>query len=240
MKIKIKFNEVIFMKRKFLKSIPLLTMMVVLQAFGSVDNSNVVEPLQTFHMQLSNIVAPSVQAKADWEDCKIDNSEITELPEGVTLGITPGAKPAPDSVLATSKDFLALTGQLPGQTQAVTDKIIIIVNGKIVTGDAEAYSVSSRTMVPIRLISENLGAKVDWDNTTKGFTITKDTTVILGTANKSQVTVNNATKFIDADSKVVVESKNGRIYAPLRFFAENLNCTVAWDNTTKTVTVTTK
>lgn len=225
------------MKRKFLRSIPLLTMMVVLQAFGSVDNSNVVEPLQTFHMQLSNVIVPSVQAKADWEDCEIDNSEITELPEGFTIGITPGAKPAEDSALATSKDFLELT---QGANKVQSNKITIIVNGKIVKSDVDAYSVSSRTMIPIRVISQNLGAKVDWNNTTKGFTITKAATIIKGTANKSQVTVNNTTKFIDADSKVVVESKNGRIFAPLRFFAENLNCTVAWDNTTKTVTVTTK
>ena len=40
---------------------------------------------------------------------------------------------------------------------------IVINNNKIETPDAP-YIKEERTLVPLRLISENLGIKVDWDN----------------------------------------------------------------------------
>ncbi|MBE7053557.1 MAG: hypothetical protein E7391_04700 [Ruminococcaceae bacterium] len=41
------------------------------------------------------------------------------------------------------------------------------VNGKDVTLDVPAQIVGSRTLVPVRFISESLGCKVDWDGATK-------------------------------------------------------------------------
>lgn len=41
------------------------------------------------------------------------------------------------------------------------------VSGEIVTLDVPAKIVNSRTLVPIRFVSESLGAKVDWDNSAR-------------------------------------------------------------------------
>ncbi|MBE7053620.1 MAG: hypothetical protein E7391_05020 [Ruminococcaceae bacterium] len=46
------------------------------------------------------------------------------------------------------------------------------VNGKDVTLDVPAQIVNSRTLVPVRFISESLGLKVDWDDATKTVIIT--------------------------------------------------------------------
>lgn len=46
------------------------------------------------------------------------------------------------------------------------------VNGQAVLLDAAPTVVSSRTFVPLRFVSESLGAKVDWQGTTKQITLT--------------------------------------------------------------------
>lgn len=48
-----------------------------------------------------------------------------------------------------------------------------IVTGKTVTLDSSAFIENDRTYLPLRFISENLGAKVEWDETTQTVTITK-------------------------------------------------------------------
>lgn len=49
----------------------------------------------------------------------------------------------------------------------------IDANGKKITIDSPALIKNSRTFVPLRAISEILGAKVDWDGATKTVSITK-------------------------------------------------------------------
>jgi hypothetical protein len=46
-----------------------------------------------------------------------------------------------------------------------------VVNGKSVTLDVPATLVDSRTLVPLRFVSEALGASVDWDQETSTVTI---------------------------------------------------------------------
>ena len=50
---------------------------------------------------------------------------------------------------------------------------VIDANGKKITIDSPAVIKNSRTFVPLRAISEILGAKVDWDGATKTVSITK-------------------------------------------------------------------
>ncbi|MFZ5985876.1 MAG: copper amine oxidase N-terminal domain-containing protein [Bacillota bacterium] len=55
------------------------------------------------------------------------------------------------------------------------------VNGRKITLDVLAEIKDGRTFLPLRFISENLGAHVDWDNTTRTVTILyKKTTFTLG------------------------------------------------------------
>lgn len=69
-----------------------------------------------------------------------------------------------------------------GKTQTVTGtkgntKIELVIggaaykNGQKIALDVPARIVDSRTMVPLRFVSEALGAKVEWDGTTKTVTI---------------------------------------------------------------------
>jgi len=47
------------------------------------------------------------------------------------------------------------------------DQNIVQVNGKVVTLDTKAILSGGRTVVPLRFVSEVLGAKVEWDNPTE-------------------------------------------------------------------------
>ena len=53
-----------------------------------------------------------------------------------------------------------------------------IVNGRVVTLDVPATIVGGRTLVPLRFVSEAMGAQVDWDNATRVVTITSGTTAL--------------------------------------------------------------
>ena len=95
------------------------------------------------------------------------------------------------------------------------------------------FIMGGRTMVPIRFISEALGAKVEWDNATKGITITLDDKVISMQVGNTSVMVNGKTLTIDAPPVI----KLGRTFVPLRFISEALGAKVEWDAGTRTVTV---
>lgn len=51
--------------------------------------------------------------------------------------------------------------------------INVIVNGKKVEGDVPAINFKGRTMVPVRFVSEELGATVEWEGETASAIITK-------------------------------------------------------------------
>lgn len=53
------------------------------------------------------------------------------------------------------------------------DSDTAVVNGESVKLDSPAFIENDRTYLPLRFISENLGAKVTWDEATKTVTITK-------------------------------------------------------------------
>jgi len=48
----------------------------------------------------------------------------------------------------------------------------IVVNGREVQSDVPATIIEGRTMVPLRVISESIGAKVSWDPATSSVTVT--------------------------------------------------------------------
>ncbi len=96
-----------------------------------------------------------------------------------------------------------------------------------------------RTVVPIRAIVEALGGTIEWDGTERKVTINFNGTTIELWIGKPQARVNGQMKWIDEknhDVRPIIV--NGRTMLPLRFVAENLGCSVQWDPTTRTITIT--
>ena len=101
----------------------------------------------------------------------------------------------------------------------------------------EPYISKSRTMVPIRAISQAIGAKVDWLPEDKSVIITMQdglgTTLIIMRVGSKIAYVNSNPIELD----VPPEIKNGSTFVPIRFIAENMGATVNYDAQTRTVTI---
>ncbi len=96
-----------------------------------------------------------------------------------------------------------------------------------------------RTVVPIRAIVEALGGTIEWDGVARKVTIHFNGTTIELWIDNPKARVNGTAKWIDSnnhDVKPIIV--NGRTMLPLRFVAENLGCTVDWNGTTRTITLT--
>ena len=104
---------------------------------------------------------------------------------------------------------------------------IVNVDNEAVIYDAAPVIRNDRTLVPIRIVTETLGGKVDWNGATKEVTLNIDGKEIKMTIGKTLEKYGVAPVIID-----------GRTFVPVRFVADELGATVAWDDATKTVTIT--
>ncbi len=116
----------------------------------------------------------------------------------------------------------------------ITD-ITVKINGKeILFPDQQPYiNKNQRTMVPVRFVSESLGARVGWNNTTKTATIMKGDKTIMLSIGSNKAIVNG--KSVEFDTRA--EFKNDRNMVPLRFISEVLGAKVVWNSTTRTVDI---
>lgn len=78
------------------------------------------------------------------------------------------------------------------------DKKEALVNGKGTTIDVPAKLINSKTMVPVRFISENGNLKVDWDEATTTVSISKKNDLVLSKINNVSYT-----KIKDVDCIVI-------------------------------------
>ena len=107
------------------------------------------------------------------------------------------------------------------------------VNAAEILSDAAPVIVNNRTFTPARLVAEQLGAKVEWNQVTRTVTITmKETTIIL-IADSTTAYVNGMAVKMDAAAFIA----DGRIYTPARFVAEHLGACVVWQEEKQTITI---
>ncbi|MBL0388893.1 copper amine oxidase N-terminal domain-containing protein [Tumebacillus sp. ITR2] len=99
--------------------------------------------------------------------------------------------------------------------------------------DVAPYVENDRTMVPLRLIAEFLGANVSWEGALNMTLIDKGNDVIGIVEGDKEALVN--LKPVQMDVEPVV--KNNRMLVPLRFIIENLGGDVKWDETTQSITI---
>ena len=139
--------------------------------------------------------------------------------------VTPGSSGAIEAVFA--KDDSAATAPTG---------ITIKLNGDIITSDVPPFIQNDRTMVPVRFISEALGAEPAWDPETSIVTITAADGTVISLKNgdmNMEITKDGETKIVVMDVATII--KEGRTFIPARFIAEALGLTVGWDGPTRTV-----
>lgn len=103
------------------------------------------------------------------------------------------------------------------------------VNGAASTMDVSPIIKESRTLLPIRFVTEAIGANIQWFDTEKKVLINQGNTTIELWIGKNQARINGKSVPIDPDNTSVMPLIiNGRTMMPLRFIAENLGCKVEW------------
>ena len=90
-----------------------------------------------------------------------------------------------------------------------------------------------RTLVPIRSIIEAFGGSVDWDDSTQTVTLTMADDTIELVINSYVAYLNGHSYTLDVAPAII----NDRTMLPIRFIAEGFNLGVAWDDSSKTVTL---
>jgi hypothetical protein len=93
---------------------------------------------------------------------------------------------------------------------------------------------NGRTLVPLRFISEKMGAEVKWVADENKIIIKRTIKEIILAINSRQVIVDGEVKGIDTVPIIV----NSRTMVPLRFISEVLGCNITWDPEKKRIDIT--
>lgn len=104
--------------------------------------------------------------------------------------------------------------------------------------------LNNRVLIPLRAVSQNLGATVEWNQEAKTVTINKGDSKIMLPANFKRAVVYSPSndpsikdvKRIDLDAPAQIIQ--GTIFVPMRFVSQSLGANVTWNQQTKQATMT--
>lgn len=118
------------------------------------------------------------------------------------------------------------------------EEIKVYVNGDEISfpDQKPIINTDNRTLVPVRFISETLGAEVDWNNQTRTVRISYEDNLIVLPVGKKQATVGIKEVTLDTKADIV----NERTMVPLRFISECLGTEVQWNGALKEIYISTK
>ncbi|CAC9930576.1 N-acetylmuramoyl-L-alanine amidase [Aedoeadaptatus coxii] len=118
----------------------------------------------------------------------------------------------------------------------------VVVNGYNLQSRYAPYVDGNRTFVPIRELTELMGADVQWDQGTKSVRIRLRNQDVKLKINSSVVYVNNKKMQMDKQStprltQYVRQNGDYKTMVPLRFLSENLGFNVQWNNAARQASV---
>ncbi len=127
---------------------------------------------------------------------------------------------------------------LSATSAAAAPSTAILLDGYPLAFPTPPVIVKGTTMVPFRAISEAMGVDVQWDGATETITAIQtygqDRKTVKMTLKNPQITVNGQPTTL----AVAPYETNGSTLIPLRFFSEQFGAQVSWNDSTKTVSIT--
>jgi hypothetical protein len=125
-------------------------------------------------------------------------------------------------------------------TTPVLTSVDVYINDVWQNYDPSAYVKNGTTLVPMRAIFEDLGAKLQYNNKTKTITAYKDKKEIsIAVGNKkAYIKSNGVTSAIKLTNPA--EIHEGATMVPLRFISETLGANIKWDSDDLAVYISTK
>jgi len=114
-----------------------------------------------------------------------------------------------------------------------------LLNGAIKSIDATPVIIQGRTFLPIRHVADPLGVDASWNDIEKKVTLKAPHKTIELWINNNTAKVNGLAVKIDPNNPNVMPLTipPGRTILPLRFIADNLDCSVYWDPQTSQVEI---
>lgn len=133
--------------------------------------------------------------------------------------------------------MLLLTFGVP-TAAVVSEDIKVYVNAVQTSFPDQKPMINSdnRTLVPVRFVSQALGATVDWDDQTKQVTIQHNGKTIVLEIGKREAKVGESIITLDTNADIV----NNRTMVPLRFISECMGAEVQWNGAKREVYISTK
>lgn len=121
----------------------------------------------------------------------------------------------------------------PAYGMSAQKPIEIYINQSKVNSDVPPLIIEGRTLVPLRVISENLGASVHWNSDNRTVKVTTSSKIVILKIDDTKALIDGETITLDVPAKII----NGRTLVPIRFIAESLGAEVSWNNTLRRVSV---
>lgn len=113
------------------------------------------------------------------------------------------------------------------------NEINLWIDGNYVESDVAPFIEDSRTLVPLRVISENLGLEVEWMPEEKQVIISQGEDFFVFLIGENFYSKGDLKMEMDAAPKIVAD----RTFVPIRVIAELFNKEVNWDNANRTVVI---
>lgn len=136
---------------------------------------------------------------------------------------------------AASAKTVSMNLHYHGQNHAYqAEEVKIEIDGEeLIPQDMPAVIIEDRTLLPMRLIAQELGCEVIWNEETKQVYVINDTHTVVFTIN-NQIGYQNGTEFsMDVPPMIV----NERTMLPVRALAKALELDITWTEATRTVSI---
>ncbi len=156
-----------------------------------------------------------------------------------TSTVTPGPE---ESETTEEHGTDEMKGEVPGKPsqkiiKLAIDRMEADIDGNTCALEAAPYlnTEVGRVLVPVRFVSEALGAGVNWNPEKGQITVTDEGKEILLTLGSGNVQINGIPQAVDC---VPVTLPPGRTFIPLRFVSETLGAKVGYKAETGEITIT--
>lgn len=127
--------------------------------------------------------------------------------------------------------------QLPSHTAIASSNLRLVIDGSEISASPTPFIENGRTLVPIRLVSEQLGAQVTWNGQDRTVHIAKgDRSVLLRIDSRLVAYKSSGTEsynLTDVPPKIMSD----RTFVPLRLVSNALGVGIKWDGASRTVFV---
>lgn len=111
--------------------------------------------------------------------------------------------------------------------------IRLYLDNRQLTPEVPPQIMNNVTMVPVRVISEELGAKVQWSESDRRITVEKNSLKIVMQIDNTETQVNGKSERLEKAPVLW----NGSTLLPVRYISEKMGLKVAWDGLTSTVSL---